>query len=281
MSINNVAILVRPTMSAWSGQVLDKVAGHELDVAKSTKAQAYKVQKILLPGSTGVELKMLWAVMNDARSYIYNHTLRWINRGEMLLPLSMYVSFSEELAEREERVRKAFDLFLNNYPLRQKEAAQLLANGYNPDDYPDIDTLRHNFKFAAPFLPIPDNNRLAQMIGEDKAAETEKLIQEGVQSAMKDAYERVYEVVLHAKNKLSDPKAIFRDSLVENIRELANVLPAFNITNDPLLADLANELQVIGKTSPEHLRDSPYTRSDVAQRANAMLQKMAGLNLNV
>lgn len=281
MSINNVAILVRPTMSAWSGQVLDKVAGHELDVAKSTKAQAYKVQKTLLPGATGVELKMLWAVMNDARSYIYGHTLRWINRGEFLLPLTMYVSFSGELAEREERVRKAFDLFLSTYPVRQKEAAQMLGNGYNPDDYPDGLDLRQSFKFAAPYLSIPDNNKLAQMIGEDKAAETEKLIQEGVQSAMKDAYERVYEVALHAKNKLSDPKAIFRDSLVDNIKELAQVLPAFNITGDPLLTDLANELAVIGKVDPDHLRDSPYTRSDVAQRANAMLQKMAGLNLNV
>jgi hypothetical protein len=281
MSISNVAIIVRPTMSAWSGQVLDKAAGHELDVAKSTKAQAYKVQKTLLPGATGVELKMLWAVMNDTRSYIYNHTLRWINRGELLLPLSMFIGFEEEINEREERVRKAFDLFLGNYLHRQQEAAQLLGTGYNPNDYPSTDQLRQGFKFAVPALPVPDHNQLARLIGEDKAAATDALIQEGVQSAMKDAYERVYEVVKHAKEKLSDPKAIFRDSLVENIKELAGVLPAFNIANDPLLAELAVELQDIGTEKPEELRDSPYRRSDVAQRAQAMLDKMSGLNLNV
>jgi hypothetical protein len=193
----------------------------------------------------------------------------------------MYVSFEQEIADREVRINKAFDLFMNTYPTRQVEAAQLLGTGYNPNDYPDGLTLRQNFKFAVPHLPIPDSNRLAQLIGEDKAAQTEQLIQDGVQSAMKDAYERVYTAVKHAKDKLSDPKAIFRDSLVENIKELAAVLPAFNVTNDPLLADLANDLAHIGSEKPEDLRDSPYTRSDVAQRANAMLQKMAGLNLNV
>ena len=70
---------------------------------------------------------------------------------------------------------------------------------------------------------------------------------------MRDAWERVTTVLAKMIERLNEytpsagkgdrAKGIFRDSLVENVRELIAVLPSFNLTGDSFLATLADRME--------------------------------------
>ena len=66
----------------------------------------------------------------------------------------------------------------------------------------------------------------------------------------------------------------FRDSLVENIQKLLDVLPSLNLTNDPKIALFADEMRELCAHDAQSLRDNMFTREDVAAKAEAMLDQM-------
>ena len=75
--------------------------------------------------------------------------------------------------------------------------------------------------------------------------------------------------------KLDDPKAVFRDTLVENTREICSVLTRLNFTDDPNLEAMRQEVeQSLTKHHPDALRNDPDLRRDKAAEAKAIMAKM-------
>jgi hypothetical protein len=67
---------------------------------------------------------------------------------------------------------------------------------------------------------------------------------------------------------------VFRDSVVENIKELAEVVGSLNVTNDPRLDKLAAEVQAL-IIEPEALRDSQPKREEAVQVASNILADLS------
>ena len=95
---------------------------------------------------------------------------------------------------------------------------------------------------------------------------------------MKDVWQRLYTVVQKAHEKLADPDAIFRDSLIENVKELCHILPRLNVADDEQLESLRLDALVkVGAVKPDALRLDPDLRSKKAAEAKAIMDKMSGL----
>jgi hypothetical protein len=78
--------------------------------------------------------------------------------------------------------------------------------------------------------------------------------------------------------KLSDPDAIFRDTLVTNARELCDVLTRLNIGEDSHLEDIRQSLERLAlNNEPETLRKDDRARAQVADETAALLSAMRGL----
>lgn len=65
---------------------------------------------------------------------------------------------------------------------------------------------------------------------------------------------------------------VFRDSLVENLRDLVKVMPSLNITGDPELDALSDRLSQLAKYDAETLRNSDTAREKVANEAKRILE---------
>ena len=74
------------------------------------------------------------------------------------------------------------------------------------------------------------------------------------------------------KERLSDEKAIFRDSLFENLKELIDLLPKLNVTNDINIAKICNEMKSL-VVSPDAVRNNVTLRNEKAQQVNDLLNK--------
>jgi hypothetical protein len=74
-----------------------------------------------------------------------------------------------------------------------------------------------------------------------------------------------------------DKSPKFKNSTVENVRELLDLLPGWNITDNPLVADIVGDLkQMLQNVTAESLRRDEKLRAATAQNAQSVIDKMKG-----
>ena len=71
--------------------------------------------------------------------------------------------------------------------------------------------------------------------------------------------------------RLSIPDAIFKDSLIDNARDLCTVLNALNITDDPKITEIKDAIERHLLVDPNVLRNNSVYRSSVANKAQGIL----------
>jgi hypothetical protein len=75
--------------------------------------------------------------------------------------------------------------------------------------------------------------------------------------------------------KLTDPDEIFRDSLVTNIQEIADILHDLNLAGDRKLDALIPKLHSLAAIEPEKLRKDNTLREETADDATQLAAKVA------
>jgi hypothetical protein len=105
---------------------------------------------------------------------------------------------------------------------------------------------------------------------------------------MNDVYQRIMDVTGHMVERLKNYKpptgkgkgemgVNFQDSTVYNIKELADILPALNLTGDHRLDTLRQRLlDDLVEHSPEILKADPKIRSETARKAEKIYSKVKG-----
>jgi hypothetical protein len=89
-------------------------------------------------------------------------------------------------------------------------------------------------------------------------------------------WQRLYDRLQKTYEKLVQPDAIFRDSLIENITEICEILPRLNINDDTDLEQMRQDvLNKVAAFSPDTLRQDKTLRSDTASETKAIMDKMA------
>jgi hypothetical protein len=112
----------------------------------------------------------------------------------------------------------------------------------------------------------------------------ERRTEERLGRAMDDVFERIQDATSKMVEKLRAYKprvigeaneGVFRDSLVYNLRELAELIPALNITNDKRLDELHTRLLAdCTKHEPDELREDEKLRRKTADAAEKILAKV-------
>jgi len=215
-----------------------------------------------------------------AYDWHYEQTLPWAQDGARVLPSTNYFEYAEVAQQHKRRFEQAATDFIADFPGLQA-AAKLALNGlYREADYPSIERLKAKFAFEVTFLPVPD----AQDWRVDLGVEQEQAIREQITTqveraaneAMRDIWQRLYDAVQHMVERLSQPDAVFRDSLIGNVRELCALLPRLNLTQDPALNAMIDEVRAkLSGNEPQRLRDDKDKRSQVAEQARALAARMA------
>jgi hypothetical protein len=101
----------------------------------------------------------------------------------------------------------------------------------------------------------------------------EKEYNSRIAEATQDIWDRITKIVGHMARKLSDPEGIFRNSLVENVKDLIELLPKLNFTGDPAVSDVIDEMRTL-VVDPDTLRTDSQVRSQVAKEAQQILDRL-------
>ena len=212
-----------------------------------------------------VALKPLMVPYEQAYEYHMHVTLPWFSAGQNLLPNTLYFAYKERMDAYIERYISAREAFLADYEAIKADQRIRLNDLFNEDDYDSPDTIRAKTYIEYVEMPMPsahdfrveasdeENERIRQKI--------ERSIQQQVESSVHTVYERFYEVIQKANEGLTpgpDGKPrVFRDTLIENLQDMVNVLPALNITEDGDLHALCNQVQlVVQNVRPNEVREN-------------------------
>jgi len=138
--------------------------------------------------------------------------------------------------------------------------------------------IQRKFKMDMGIFPVPSNDFRVEIADHELSRiqqDVEARVQDAAQNAMKEAWQRLYDRVQHMAEKLADPKAVFRDTLVENTREVCAVLSRLNFTDDPNLEAMRQQVeQSLANHHPDALRNDPDLRRDKAAEANDIMKRM-------
>ena len=271
--LDEKAMLVKFSVSQWTAKKNDKRIEKEVE-EKHNAHDAGRYNKVLIAKE---EIKKIQTFANDARTYHYTNTLPWKDEGERVLPTTLYFEYCRQMQEKKTAFEKAVKTFIDNYPALIDQAKARLNGMFSPADYPSAKKISKKFSFQWEFSPIPTAQDFRLDLQSEEiskiSADLERRLKATEQEAISDLWQRLFDTVSHAAERLGDPEAVFRNSLVENIQDLVNLLPKLNFTDDPTLETMRREVEKkLLKFSADTLREDADARKRTAEEAKELLK---------
>lgn len=276
MNLNDRALLVQLSVSQWTARKYDKKATKEVADANGTTTAVGRYNKSLLPMND--LLDNIHKKTTHIRQRYYDNTLPWGIDGTQMLPTSNYLQFMSDFRKERDEWNILVRNFVDHYDTLKDDAKRILGGLYDPADYPSAVDIRQKFHMDMAVFPVPSADFRVSIASDELSRiqqDVERRVAEAQTNAMKDVWQRLFDRVKHMAEKLADPKAIFRDSMVENAREICALLPRLNFTDDPNLEALRQQVEASLIKHPEALRNDPDLRRDTAAEAKAIMDKMS------
>lgn len=276
-NIRNQVMLGRLSFKGWAGEIKDRTSSRKIEQDNNAVEGASKAKKVLLPGVT--ELEAIQKFAAGCRTWWHGISVPWEDGGARAYSAMRHFEIQIDMGDRIRQYDQLVADFVLKYPTLYAEQQFRLNHLFDPNDYPTPDEIAGKFGMYFSVRPIPNAEDLRVIEGltsqevERLVAEARQGEQEQIRQAVENAYEKLYKTVKAMADKLAVPVgekgSIFRDSLIENIREIVGVMPGLNITNDPKLNDLTQKALVLTQYSPDELK-TPGPRAAAQKQAAAL-----------
>lgn len=286
-SIASSAVLIDMSISVWTGRKQDKRASEEVVTQNGAAKGVANVHKKLLGDCA--ELDALQKFAANARNTHYAMTTPWSDLGLRMCPTRIYIGgYEKQMSALQQEFFRLVGEFLSAYDWEVQNAQLKLGTLFNADEYPTSDTLREKFRFRYTAMPVPEAGDWRLDVEAEAAAslrdQYSNFYNEQFKKSMADVWQRTYEALSKMSERLDygddANKKIFRDSLVSNVKDMVTMLTDFNITDDPVMARAARDLeQALEGVTPEALREDAYLRSQTKRQVDEVRKTIDGLGL--
>ena len=264
---------------------------YKLDEAESKAYGAGNVNKHLFQG-TDNRVKVAISKYTEVYTYVKDNTVPWTT-GVELLNIDHYMDFTSGLRQRIDAANDAVDDLVANWDYEvQADLNRLQAIAYakgnpnlaNPNDYPDADEVRKRFGIEVRYMPVPTTGDFRVGISDEDKASLQQQLDDATTNATKHVLTQMIEPMQRAVKKLTvkigDEGSIFRDSLIDNIVDVANRMARVNLSDDPQIAERIRDLQSLASTyanNKDVLRNSQSVREKAATQIDDLMSQMARL----
>lgn len=285
-AISTSAMFVELSISTWTGRKLDKNASTAVTTSNRAITGAANVNKKLMADCA--ELTAIQKFAANARTAHYETTMPWSDMGLRLLPTTKYFDYHQKMTALRAEFDKLVDKFIEVYDWEIAQAQVKLGGLFNPTEYPDKETIRAKFKFNMFYMPVPDagdwrldiNNETLN----DLTSHYSDYYAAQLNNAMKDLWGRLHGVLTRMSERLDygdkQTKKIFRDSLVDNVMEVVDMMKSCNITGDTQMTAAAQKLEgVLLGVTPDALREDDYLRHETKQQVDEVIRNLPSLDL--
>jgi hypothetical protein len=285
-SIASAAMLVELNISSWTGRKLDKRASSEVTSSNNAARGVANVSKKLLGDCD--ELTAITKFVGVSRNMHYAMTMPWSNSGLRLLPTAQFFKYQEAMTDVQQEFNRLVDNFLRVYDWEITEAQAKLGALFNPNDYPSTERLRSRFGFWLNYTNVPESGDFRVDLPQEAVAQIKSdyddFYGKQLTSAMNDVWKRTYTALSKMSERLDyadhEKKKIFRDSLIDNVMEMVEMLRVCNITHDTQMTAMADSLtDALQGITPEALREDAYLRTETKRAVDQAIKALPSLDL--
>lgn len=142
-----------------------------------------------------------------------------------------------------------------------------------PEDYPSSLTIKMAYDATVTFMPVPDEEDFRVGMEAEDIQRLRDAAAEAEQNATAHVVNSLLEPLRAAAEKLKteigEDGSVFRNSLTENIVEVATRMKAVNLSTDPKVAKMIDYVLELGKHADQKkdsLRSSPEFREKAATK---------------
>ncbi len=227
--------------------------------------------------------KAVTAVRHRVIAFWKGISLPYPESGIRLIRQDDISSFTVQMTSLKAELDEAVIYLDARYDELKAAARRRLGSLFNGGDYPA--TLRGWFDVSYDFPSVEPPEYLRQLspqLYQQEASRVAARFDEAVQLAEQAFTEELSKLISHLTERLSGtddgkPK-VFRDSVVENLREFFDRFRHLNIRSDEQLDDLVVQAQrVIRGVEPQQLRDNQVVRQQVASQLSGVQSVLDGL----
>ena len=289
IDIRNFATLVTLNTQRWHAKVKDRKGAADAADAAGADKDAFEARKKLLAGCD-TELRAVHKEIDNARAEHYRLTMPWSSigvndigkrAGGRLMPNTLFLDYTTAMARCKAAMELKLTEFENKYPSLIAIAQQKLGTAFDPTQYPNPSSIRQHFNLSFDFNPIPvgsDFKGLQQAQVEKLGAALSRKTRVMLENAMQDVWKNLYETVAHAYARLNTPGAMFHASLIDKLRDQAELMKHLNATGDKNIAQVANLISGdLIKFDPKDIRKDDALRKRLADYAKKVVDFMASV----
>jgi len=277
MTLQASAMLVKMTIREWRPYRKDRRVAEKVDEEFHTDGTAGNYNKRLLGKAT---MKPITSLISRIRSEHKRFTHPWCFDGMDMLPSKLYLDYTQFMRNMPELLKAAARTVASQLPIHIANERNRLGAMFDISEYPTQEEFVDAFGIDLAFFPVPDTGHFLVDLQQDDKERIENDLKKTLASTQADALRSLYDRVLYfvdrVHDRLSDPENIFRDSLVNNLEQLVEVLPGLNLFNDPLIEQIGDEIRTKLLIDPQTLRTDMKVRREVANAAFDIMNLLKG-----
>ena len=278
-------MLAKARMGTWSGTLYDPNVTEEVREHHAAEHGAGRYNKQI------VARKFLHPVTSKVSAAARAHrvlTLPWADDGPRILSNRAYEMWSQTMRLARQDIQATAKEVAAKRGEMMAEARQRLKGMFNADEYPEAKEIENKFYCDTEIMPMPEAQDFRAQLSDEAVKgivkDIERRSKEHLEAAVADIYQRIGKTVGAMVDRLKNyepatdidgPKSNFKDSLIYNIKEVADLIPLLNVTEDPKLDQLGK--QILGELiqhSPEELKVNTKLRANTAAKAERIFNKV-------
>lgn len=276
--LSSKAMLVHLKISSWSGRKLDKKQTSKVLTLENTASDAGNWWTRLVPKS---KIKGVEAAAFQVRWHHHQMTLPWMDGGLRILSSELFMDYTSKIGKLIDTYNNEVTAFVKDWDDIVADAPSRLKGLLNGYIFPGKEEIKSKFHIAVDYSPMPKAEDFRCDLSSDELDDIKKnftdAFNDRMGAAVSSVWEKLAELVDKVQVTLNEPKKVFRDSLINNLKEYVELIPKINFTDDKDLEVIRKEvLAKLSKLNVGDLRAEPVTRKKAAKEAKEVLKKMKG-----
>ena len=285
--IQTNAMLVRVKCTKWNNSITDREITDQVTVDKAAADGYLRVTKRLAKQAVVKHLNKVIGQVGNTVLKLW--TVPW-DDGVHLITVDNLDRFEAALRKKSDLLEELKSELQDTWPDVIEADKVRLGDAFDPDDYPSVNEIVNRYSISYKLIPLPSGddirvnlpqqrvNAIRQQVEQDVSAKVEagaKVVSERVADVLNTFVEGMERHGTKADGAKRASK--FADSTVEAIERLAEALPGLNLTGDPALTAVSNDLFLkLRDLDPQVLREDAGERQQAADTAKEIVSKLSG-----
>lgn len=289
-TLKNIVLVGKLSITNWEAKKKAKSVEAKAESDNGAKHGTISARKALLPGAEALDAIIKHAA--GMRTWWNQVSAPWFDNGMRVYNVAGHMDIQQAFGDMARYRDQLVQQFLDEYPALREKARFDLNDLFDEQEYPTPAEVASRFTCTFEVMPLPDTSDIRVVQGIDEAeldrlqAEAEAKANTRIQAAISTTVSRVMESLQvlasrlqsYTENEAGGAKGNrYYESWVENVKEMAALLPQLNLTNDPRLEGLDKVIMDTFSQPAGFYRDNFEARQTATQKANELSRRLASL----